>query len=413
MRTITEFLFSASLFASLCASLPTYAAAPTSVAQMEGYYAYSGRWSPESSWPPFIALCYVKAGQTPNELLIPMIALDGYRFSLEKSYFDKTNGYISATVNFQDKSLTIAPQTLNYSKNEDDNTEHKLSVCLRDENYRIIPGSEKGIVATIDENGSIAFQPNACIMIDEGYDTQPFYMVENRLTPCTPFSYDEKDWRSVGNAAFTESVMADRIGREQVEYDVEVMQNVNDNNLLMIRNPYDNAIWDGTNKADGNGYIIVDIADRDCVLTRPLIPSGFNYSDSKDEREWTDRQDLIILNQEMMESLRGKTSEQIKELLAKKGKAASTFYDKTLRLYNTGYSNTVRPLHCSTISLGDITLKLSENANLSGVESVITDSAEPARYYNLQGMPTAAPADGEPVIEVKDGKSVKRIFRGK
>lgn len=47
----------------------------------------------------------------------------------------------------------------------------------------------------------------------------------------------------------------------------------------------------------------------------------------------------------------------------------------------------------------------------TGIEGVETDDNAPARYFNLQGVEINEPAKGQIVIEVRGGKSTKRVIR--
>ena len=53
---------------------------------------------------------------------------------------------------------------------------------------------------------------------------------------------------------------------------------------------------------------------------------------------------------------------------------------------------------------------ITREAGYNAVETVDV-SGKPARWFNLQGMELTVPPKREPVIEIKDGKSVKRIYR--
>ena len=72
------------------------------------------------------------------------------------------------------------------------------------------------------------------------------------------------------------------------------------------------------------------------------------------------------------------------------------------------------PFWCDTMNvLGDITVTLAPDANLVGTGSLIADPASTAVYYNMQGMATDCPADGEIIIEKKAGKTIKRVYRNR
>lgn len=72
------------------------------------------------------------------------------------------------------------------------------------------------------------------------------------------------------------------------------------------------------------------------------------------------------------------------------------------------------PFWCDTMHvLGDITVTLAPDANLVSTGSLIADPASADVYYNMQGIATDCPADGEIIIEKKSGKTIKRVYRNR
>ena len=85
-----------------------------------------------------------------------------------------------------------------------------------------------------------------------------------------PEEDDPANWKDLGNATFMDGWVLPGIGLDQNleanHYEVSLQQNVSDENLYRLVNPYKSGPAAMYNSKSGNGYIVFDVTDPDHVL---------------------------------------------------------------------------------------------------------------------------------------------------
>ena len=74
------------------------------------------------------------------------------------------------------------------------------------------------------------------------------------------------EWKSLGDASFTDGWLAPGFGIEDATYKVELQQNKDDENLYRLVNPYKSGPMADSNDCTEDGYIVFDVTDPDHVI---------------------------------------------------------------------------------------------------------------------------------------------------
>lgn len=393
--------------------------APKSAKDMEGLYLHHCKsyFTPDKS---FNEICRVKAGDKENELLIPMVMTAINRRTNEISFIEKLNGYYSATLDPATGTITIMSQETQYISNHlKVMSGTRITVGSIDDNFNFIEKSDGKITATIDVDGTINFEENDYIMLDHPLrDYCEFLICDLQLRPVSEFVYDAEKWKAWGNCTITENIFAHLLGEEAVTTSTEMLQNIENENLFLVMDPYKNRIWNDINTSDGKGYLVVDISDPNCVTLLPLVPCGFSYSGMEFENDWASSKKYFINNRETNILYDKCEYSQLLERATLQLDKTSCIIDNTIYIYNVGFATPFRPF-CylfpndvySPISYDPCTIIIKPDKQLlSNIVPIERDTNEPVEYYNINGTATRHPNNGQIIIEKKDGKTVKRIY---
>ena len=227
--------------------------------------------------------------------------------------------------------------------------------------------------------------------------------------------YDEEQegqWKNVGTATFVDGwiLPAYNMGGVQINpndypYNVELHQSVSNENVFRLWEPYKNSILAANNESPYHGQIVFDITDPENVVVHtPGLPSGFKNSNG--EFFFSN-----LLGWYM--NYTGASREQIVSILAQDPTyVPSTYSNGVVTIpeplfdvddtsYSNGYSWNNNP-YSAVITLPDGL----------GVNDIVNDDLNGAvRYYNLQGVEIANPAQGSVVIKVQGNTASKLIVR--
>lgn len=237
-----------------------------------------------------------------------------------------------------------------------------------------------------------------------------------QIYPGASFEYDESEWYEVGNATLDEGWLRALTGDSLEPYQVPVLKNRNVPTDLLLVNPYGKNTPYGeiNDNANGQGFIYLDVANPDCVILRPNVDNGFvsyEYIGYKCLMTSTSVEGMQVYYEGL----------DIEDILAE----AEMYDDEVARFTddNTVYvpycrfqfafdlqnadqwmnSSTKEPIEMYT------TITLPEAA--TGVNTIISDVENaPKRFFNLQGVEIANPAEGELVIVKQGNKASKVIF---
>lgn len=246
------------------------------------------------------------------------------------------------------------------------------------------------------------------IMIFDIYEARQF-------DPDAPV-YDEEQegqWKNVGTATFVDawitpsySMGGVQINPNDYPHEVELHQSVSNENVFRLWEPYKNAFIASQNQSLYHGQIVFDITDpENVVVFANGLPCGFKNAGGE-----------FYLSNSLgwyMNYLGG-TREQVLAVLEQAGASyvPSTYsngvvtiteplFDRDDPTHSSGYTWQTNPYY-SIITLPDGL----------GVNDIVNDDLNGAvRYYNLQGVEIANPAQGSVVIKVQGNTASKLIVR--
>ncbi len=264
----------------------------------------------------------------------------------------------------------------------------------------------------------------------EFHNTLEVYNISN-------FVYNEDEWTDCGNATLEDGWFKALDGQGFPAYNVNCKKNKENNSEILLMNPYgvDSPYAKNGPKAGINwnsapstpGFIVLDIANPDCVFVRPFTNSGFNikhvYGFRENETSTTvsyptDGYFYCTSAEGYKYYVEGWTAEDIIDEAEIYGDPLPSLQNKVVTLPNCrvmgpeeGYlfaaqwlSSDSRPIPMeSKITLPD--------AVFAGVDGIINDAdAAVKRYFNLQGVEIANPEAGQVVIVKEGNKATKAIF---
>lgn len=292
-----------------------------------------------------------------------------------------------------------------------------------------------------DPKNQISFNEDAFRGTDSGYSwqyaIQLYSPVEFYNMP--GFVYNEAEWTDCGNAKLDDgwfrALSSD--GKGFAAYDVNCKINKNDKNLILLVNPYGaSSPYAGIspegvpfNKTPNMaGYLLLNIADPECVLVQPFVNSGFSITNVYGFRENESSTEVTYPTEGYFACttaegqryyMEGWTTDEIKEEADIYGDPLPTLENTTVTLPNCrvqnpsdGYLTPSQWLAQGGKPIPMETQIILPAAALAGVEGVINDTENAAkRYFNLQGLEIANPAAGELVIVKQGNKTTKTIVK--
>lgn len=243
-----------------------------------------------------------------------------------------------------------------------------------------------------------------------------------------PFVFNAAEWTPMDEKAqFTDHLFNNFYRAEyQVNDPVEVPVYASANEETQVysfclENPYLQGAWAELNpyaEGRGNGYIVFDaiyIEDYDdyLVCTRPIAGCGFWFDNAQEGDPENIQEGYPYNNEGYKYFLQGYEAIDIYEELAAADALIST-YDPSngeITIQNLYFGCTDMPL-ASYYFGADKPLSMDIVVpNLSGVEDVVVDNSNaPVRYFNLQGVEVANPAEGQIVIKRQGSKATKVIM---
>lgn len=251
------------------------------------------------------------------------------------------------------------------------------------------------------------------------------------LTPMEMWSYNPSEWEEFkdGKAQFTDGFVNPLLVGSKDQpvgaTDVDLYYNKTNPCLLMLKNPYGAEVWQEVLGGTEDGYMVLDISNKDCVTMTPLVGSGviINFGNQSEP----DIQELFFFNNEGYRLMNGRTTqsqvEEVEEAMDPFDETLADYlssYDAatgTIRIRNGFFGQTTDPLAKYFWNGVDKTTYLTATvvlpaAFVSGVNDVeVEDVNAPVKYYNLQGMEVAAPEAGQLVIMKKGTKASKFIAK--
>lgn len=229
------------------------------------------------------------------------------------------------------------------------------------------------------------------------------------------FKYVDSDWADCGTAQFEDGFLACLNGvYTSPAYSVKCKKSNVQGGLVMLYQPYNaSSPYADINAGDGNGYIVLNIQNTDCVLVRPNVYSGFTTSDAIGEGK------IFLTNAEGNDFyLAGYGYDEIIEAAEYFGDPISTMTSDGVVSIPTGRYSPVYDVLAyqqwtdadeNAIPMASV-VRLPAEA-LSGVEGIIMDINNAANeYFNLQGVRINNPERGQIVIVKNGNKSTKVVL---
>lgn len=228
------------------------------------------------------------------------------------------------------------------------------------------------------------------------------------------FKYVESEWESAGTASYEEYVVNPILNANYKvgKVDVALEKNKNEEGLYLLRKPYSVGGWAAVNEnPESDGFIVFNIAYSDCVWLRPLVPAGL-WMDQGEEGA-PSIEDFYFYNLEGDYVFNVEADpEEIAEVFAEEGTECSTYDPATgiVDVKNVMFGITSNPSASYVwTNYKDLTMTIGMPAG--AVEGIVNDADTAAkRYFNLQGVEIANPAEGELVIVKQGSKASKVIF---
>ncbi len=289
----------------------------------------------------------------------------------------------------------------------------------------------------IMEDGTIEFPENVVFsyILDDTTLEDFRFMWVGKYVSIKRYDYldfVESEWIPVGKGQFTDgwfqSQFFDGVQGFTTE-DVDVLCNAKDNNLYAIVNPYKSDYWtelESYQNADGmprDGYIVFSVENPNCVAVRPFVPCGY-YIDmaqpsQTDPNPEPDPQMGYPYNVEgQLHWYDGQSFDEIVADYASAGAPLSTYNKatRTVEFINLYFGYEMSPLasvYWVNPENDRIDWMVSKfiMPDLSGINGVEMENADaPVKYYNMQGMEIANPAEGQLVIKKQGNNAVKVVM---
>lgn len=245
------------------------------------------------------------------------------------------------------------------------------------------------------------------------------------------FVFNASEWTKVEDATLTDGWVSAFFEEEMPSYKVACYQNIADPNQIVLANPYGKTSPFAQDNAtpDAPGYIVLNIADPNCVVVRPFVNSGLNfkyfygfYSSSNNPNDifyptygffaMTSKEGQYV-------DMLGYTTEDYIFECELYGDAIAT-YDPATHVVSLPECRVQGPYGDGYLypsqweATGGIPIPMEATVvlpELTGVEGITVDVPNAAkRYFNLQGVEIANPAQGEIVIVKEGNKASKVIF---
>lgn len=228
------------------------------------------------------------------------------------------------------------------------------------------------------------------------------------------FNYVESEWESAGTASYEEYVVNPVLNANYKvgKVDVALEKNKTEEGLYLLRKPYSVGGWANVNEnPESDGFIVFNIATPECVWLRPYTPAGL-WMDQGEEGA-PSIEDFYMYNLEGDYVFNVEADpEEVAEVFEEEGTECSTYDAATgvVSVKNVLFGITSNPGASYTwVSYKDLTMTIGMQAG--AVEGIINDADTAAkRYFNLQGVEIANPAEGELVIVKQGSKASKVIF---
>lgn len=232
------------------------------------------------------------------------------------------------------------------------------------------------------------------------------------------FNYKASEWREVeGKASFSDGWLMGFVNQVPAAYEVPVLRNLNNPNIVMLQNPYGNSadymkmFNENDITVDPEGAILLDLTDKTLPVVVPFVPSGIDLG----------LDGVIYCN-----SVAGdyKFFQEVPAGEIAESMEADMFDVPTM---DENYICTIPNCRVSfTYDIPSIQQWTDQNENaidmfaqitlpedaVVGVEGIVNDADvnAPVRYFNLQGVEVTAPAKGEVVVKKQGSKATKVVF---
>lgn len=227
------------------------------------------------------------------------------------------------------------------------------------------------------------------------------------------FTYNASEWKDCGTAQYEDGFMGCHIGVYTTPaYSVSVKQNTNNSSEVMLYQPYGaTSPYGETNVGDGNGYIVFNVSNPDCVVVRPLVYSGYQTDENVGEGK------IYLSNYAGVNYyLNGASFQDIIDEAEYYGDELATMtMDGVVTIPDGLYAPVYDVLAYSQWMTNDgsaipmrSVIHLPEEA-LAGVEGIIMDTEKTNNiFFNLQGVRINNPEKGQIVI-VKNGNNARKV----
>lgn len=227
----------------------------------------------------------------------------------------------------------------------------------------------------------------------------------------------EGDWTDIGNALFTDGWLAPVLGvsPQDTQYEVPVQQNVADENLYRLVNPFKYGPLAAVNEAEGEGYIVFDVTDPDHVVFK-LADAGFASSKARCSTFFVYNYmgSLVLINPFYTAA----------EVINEFGNdfPCSTYKDGIVSFDQTGKASDARfalqeQPNSPRFWLDDDSQQVRYSAGIilpsaaSAAVGTLGAAEAEVEYFNLQGLPVANPEPGTIVIKRQGAAVTKEIIK--
>lgn len=299
-----------------------------------------------------------------------------------------------------------------------------------EEQNKWVWGNANEVVAPIAEDGSIDFGDTAIMYNWRGTKSYQTGFAYLKLEPYKYFSFNASEWDNMGTATYTDGFIAPVLQDQvQLETECEVFQHKTNRGLVAIHKPY-GGVWleggDLNEDQTADGYLVVNIGNKDCVLLETLVYSGLTINLGTEAEPEMDK--FYMFNSEAyMVNVAYRSVESVIEeadaVLDPKTETLADYlssYDPQsgkVTIINGMFGTQDDPVagyvwkteSGASAELG-CTIQLPEKL-VNSVANVVVDADAPVKMYNLQGMEVKNPAAGELVIIKQGAKVVKRIMK--
>lgn len=405
------YTFSALALLALAASAQGSPAA-TSIYEIAGDYewSYYGLNDDDQGWQSAIVSVAVANAETGEIAISNMV---GSNTGLSTP--------IKATVNLADGTVTLPnKQNLGWDKYDDINYFYIKE--MGNDGYPKAGAYEgESITGTID-GSVITFSDNYVFAVgdyrDEDYG---FWLLtgNNKFTlyAVNDGSVDLSEWTEIATGTMYDGWILPGMKNQSGEYyDIEnyplavtIARNNENENLLLIENPYVESI-SGFPAADGSqGNIVIDISDPEFVLVNPGVFSGVKSGDNP----------ICCVNIEGVYVDMGWNKQLIQIVLSNKvSKWSSVSVDEDgttvieITTCRYQYLSNREDLFAWPDREDAMKAKITFKEGTTGIDNVLVSGSDaPAEYFNIQGQRIDNPAKGQLVIKRQGNTASKMIVR--